>query len=203
MTVTDFTACIAAGGEELIPRVEAARELYSPMCEEYFDGILSREGMRLSESLCGFLLLDDMLRKHGIEKSNLVISRNADGRPCVINHRDIDFSISHSEGAVCCALIFGGEHRIGCDIQRVREYSPEKQSELAEIFMSAKNYTEFLRTGDERLFYTIWTRREAYIKANGGDVFENLRDVNFNTDSFSTGAIMSLGERYYYSICKE
>lgn len=203
MTVTDFTACIAAGGEALIPRVEAARELYSSMCQEYFDGILSREGMRLSESLCGFLLLDDMLRKHGIEKSNLVISRNADGRPCVINRRDIDFSISHSEGAVCCALIFGGEHRIGCDIQRVREYSPEKHSELAEIFMSAKNYTEFLRTGDERLFYTIWTRREAYIKANGGDVFENLRDVNFNTDSFSTGAIMSLGERYYYSICKE
>lgn len=197
----DFSACAAAGRDALRSRIEEARSYYSPMSSEYFDGILAKEGNRLSESSCGFLLLDGLLQKNRIDRSGLVISRNGDGRPSVINRRDIDFSISHSEGAVCCALILGEDARIGCDIQRARKYSPEKMSELAEIFMCAKDYMDFLKTNDERLFYTIWSRREAYIKANGGDVFGNLRDISFWSGNFSTKVISLFGERYYYSIC--
>ncbi len=199
--IIDFSACIVSGGENLRPRVEEARQNYSPMSEEYFNGILAKEGQKLSESLCGFLLLDNLLVKNGIDRSGLVISRNADGRPSVINRRDLDFSISHSEGAACCAVIIGSEVKIGCDIQRARKYPQQKMSELAEIFMCARDYKEFLKTEDERLFYTIWTRREAFIKANGGDVFADMRDMNFNTDDFTTAEIYAMGERYYYSIC--
>lgn len=199
--IIDFSACIVSGGENLRPRVEEARHNYSPMSEEYFNGILSREGQKLSESLCGFMLLDNLLVKNGVDRSGLVISRNGDGRPSVINRRDMDFSISHSEGAACCAVTIGQDVKIGCDIQRARRYSPKKMSELAEIFMCARDYKEFLKTEDERLFYRIWTRREAFIKANGGDVFADMRDMNFNTDAFTTAVISAMGERYYYSIC--
>ncbi len=198
--IKDFSACMAAGGESLRPRIEEARQNYSPLCGEYLDGILSKGGRKLSESLCGFLLLDNLLVKNKIDRSGLIISRNGDGRPAVINRQDIDFSISHSEGAACCALLIGGGS-IGCDIQRVREYSERKMSRLAEIFMNSADYMEFLRTENEALFYTVWTRREAYIKANGGDVFQDLRELNLKTDSFKTEKITAMGNRYYYSIC--
>ena len=100
----DFTACIAAGGDGLRPRIERARLLYSEMSEEYFARLLLKRGRAFNESACGFLLADSLLTKHSIDKSTLVISRNADGRPCIINRTDVDFSISHSEGAVLCSL---------------------------------------------------------------------------------------------------
>ena len=201
--IIDFSACITSGGDNLRPRIEQARELYSPMSEEYFNRIMSKSGRTFSESACGFLLLDNLLSKHGIDKSGLVISRNGDGRPCLINRFDLDFSISHSDGGVMCCLMIGDEARIGCDIQCVRTYSPDKNAALAEIFMPAKDFTEFLKTQDEGLFYTIWTRREAFIKHSGGDVFADLRDINFHTKGYRTGIIHACGKKYFYSIFSE
>ena len=196
----EITACIAAGGDGLRPRLEQAREQYSEMSEEYFGRILAKTGRSFNESACGFLLADSLMTKHGIDRKNVVISRNADGRPCIINRTDIDFSISHSDGAVLCGLCIGDNARIGCDVQRVRSYTDEKMIKLAEVFMGAYDYTEFLKTYDRELFYTLWTRREAYIKHRGGDVFEDIRNVNLHTDEYRTGIITSCGIKYYYSV---
>ena len=198
--IIDFSACITAGGDNLRPRIEEIRKLYSEMSEEYFSYILSKEGNKLSESACGVILLDNLLSKHGIEKSSLVISRNADGRPCIINRRDIDFSISHSEGAAICCLSLGTDTAVGCDIQRVRTYSEEKMLSLAKIFMGGNDLSVFSEKTDEKTFYTLWTRREAYIKAKGGDVFSDLRGVSFDSDNYRTGLINAIGNQYYYSI---
>lgn len=198
--ILDFSACIVAGGDNLRPCIEQARTFYSEMSEEYFNHILAKEDKALSESACGFLLLDNLLTKNAIDKSGLVISRNADSRPCIINRRDIDFSISHSEGAAICCLLTGKDAKIGCDIQRARSYSTEKIASLAKIFMSENDYSEFLKNTDEKHFYTVWTRREAYIKAEGGDVFADLRGMDFNGDRYRTGVINACGNRYYYSV---
>lgn len=198
--ILDFSACISAGGDALRPSIERARELYSEMSREYFERILAKSGRSFNDTACGFLLADGLLTKYNVDKKNVVISRNADGRPCIINRRDIDFSISHSEGAVACAVCIGENARVGCDVQYVRKYPTEKMAQLAEIFMSAADYNRYLEHNDERFFYTIWTRREAYIKNKGGDVFMDLRAVDFDTDDYRTGRISSCGSRYYYSV---
>lgn len=198
--IIDLTACIASGGDCLRPRLEQSALQYSEMSEEYFTRLMSKTGRAFSESACGFLLADSLFSKHGVDKKGLVLSRNADGRPCVINRQDIDFSISHSEGGVMCAVCLCDNARIGCDIQHVRYYAPDKMIQLAEIFMGASDYKEYLKTQDEGLFYTIWTRREAYIKYMGGDVFEDLRNVDLHSDGYQTGVINSCGRKYYYSI---
>lgn len=201
--VIEFTACIAAGGDTLRPRIEEASAQYSEMSGEYFARLLSKSGRSFCESACGFLLADSLFSKHGADKKNMVLSRNADGRPCVLNRRDIDLSISHSEGGVMCAVCFGDDARVGCDIQYVRHYSAEKMAKLAEVFMCRRDLEEYLKTGDESLFYTIWTRREAYIKHTGGDVFSDLRDVEFDSEGYKTGVIMACGRKYYYSVYSE
>lgn len=109
----DWSACIVSGGAELINRVEAARAEYSSVCSEYFDYLVSKAGKtgvhgdRFEESACGFLLLDNLLKKNGIDRRDLAIMRDSGGRPCIINRSDIDFSISHSEGAALCCLAIG------------------------------------------------------------------------------------------------
>lgn len=193
----DFTACIVSGGSELLKRVEALRGEYSPMCGEYFDyiaGKFEKHAEAFTESACGLLLLDNLLKKRDVDRASLAITRNADGRPCVINRNDVDFSVSHSEGAALCCVATGADASVGADIQFARNYSRERMEELARTFMSQNELNGFLRS-DSRAddFFRAWTKRESYYKRCGHD------DVPA-PGSFTGGIITSCGKRYYYSI---
>ena len=193
--IVDLTACIVSGGVELMERLKDAREEYSGMCADYFGYLSAKYGKRtFSQSACGFLLLDNLMRKNGVDRSSLEILRNSDGRPCVINRRDIDFSISHSEGAAMACLVLGTDAQVGVDIQRVRKYSREHLEKLAGSFMGESELDGFLSSDDrERYFYTLWTRREALYKRTGSR-------VDMSRGGFTTGRITACGDLYYYSI---
>ena len=201
---TDFTACIAAGGDTLKRRVEAAAVYYSPQCADYFSSLCMRYGRGFEESACGFLLLDSLLQKHGINRAELIIRCSENGRPYIENRSDIDFSVSHSEGGAFCCIAIGEGARVGADIQRVRVYSEEKLHRLAAAFMNNADYSELEAISDSKelydRFYTLWTRREAYIKRIDADVFADLGDVDLDTDEFTGGVITICGAKYYYSI---
>ncbi|MDY4588011.1 MAG: 4'-phosphopantetheinyl transferase superfamily protein [Oscillospiraceae bacterium] len=190
----DFTACVVSGGVELLERINSAREEYSPLCGGYFDYLSGKYGKpTFRQSACGFILLDGLLQKNGIDRRSLDLARNSDGRPCVINRRDVDLSISHSEGAALACLAVGENAGVGADIQRVRNYSREHLERLARSFMDETELSGFLESGDrERYFYTLWTRREAFYKRCGSY-------YGFG-GSFSTGIITACGRLYYYSI---
>lgn len=200
--IIDYTACIVSGGAGLIDRIETAAADYSPLCGEYFAYLYGKRGAAFVESACGFLLLDVLLKKNGVDRSEVAIARNSDGRPCVINRTDIDFSISHSEGAAFCCVAIGENARVGADIQRVRTYSREYMEQLARAFMSKSQLESFLVSSDrEKYFYTAWTDREAAYKRSG-----SYHGVTEESDgaaaqgTFKNGVITACGNRYYYSI---
>lgn len=217
--IIDFTASIITGGG-IRARVESLRSVYSEACGAYFDDILGRRGKSFADSACGFLLLDSLLQKHKADRSELIISVDENGRPHT-NRSDLDFSVSHSEGCAMCAVAIGEAASVGVDVQHERPYSLEKMTELARTFMTAEELNEFsepiaagrtmpmLSTDREmedfnrrnKQFYTAWTRREAYAKRVGSDIFENLKTANIRQEHFRDGLISSCGERYYYSIC--
>ena len=199
----DFTACIVSGGVELLERINSAREEYSRTCGEYFDYLAGKSGKpTFAESACGFILLDNLLKKNGIDRRNLEIMRDSNGRPCIINRRDVDFSVSHSEGAALVCVAAGADAEVGADIQRVRSYSREHMEKLARSFMDAAEYTGFMMSGDrERYFYTAWTRREALYKRSG--IYHGLNgkpEAVRMHGKFITGKITACGSLYYYSI---
>lgn len=199
----DFTACIVSGGVELPGRIESVREEYSRTCGEYFDYLSGKLGKSsFTESACGFVLLDNLLKKNGIDRRNLEIMRNSDGRPCIINRSDVDFSVSHSEGAALVCVATGADAEVGADIQRVRSYSREHMEKLARSFMDAAELTGFLTSEDrERYFYTAWTRREALFKRSGSYHGLNGKPEAVRMHGkFVTGTITSCGNLYYYSI---
>ena len=217
--IIDFGACIITGGG-LRPRIENSRPFYAEGCAAYFNDILSKRGKAFVDSACGFLLLDSLLQKHKINRSELVISLDENGRPRT-NMSGLDFSISHSEGCAMCVVAVGEGSNVGVDIQRERPYSFEKMTELARTFMNDDEFRAFTDTAavgktmpissldrgmeafdrKNREFYTAWTRRESYTKRIGSDIFDNLRTAKIDGEYYRDGVITACGERYYYSIC--
>ncbi len=222
--IVDFSASIVTGGG-VRTRVENARVFYSENCKAYFDDILNKRGKAFADSACGFLLLDSLLQKHKINRLELTITLDENGRPRT-NRPDLDFSISHSEGCAACVIALNdnagcGTTDIGVDIQRERPYSLEKMTELASTFMNNDEFREFSElaaTGKtiplmaydkdmeffalkNKQFYTAWTRRESYAKRVGSDIFDNLKTASIDSEYFRDGVINACGERYYYSIC--
>lgn len=217
--IVDFSASIVTGGG-VRNRIEALRALYSEQCGAYFDEILGKRGRAFADSACGFLLLDSLLQKHKINRAELALTLEANGRPRT-NRSDLDFSVSHSEGCAMCVVALGEGANVGIDVQRERPYSLEKMTELARAFMSAAELAEFTapsspkrpipligydRDIDEyisksREFYTAWTRRESYTKRIGSDIFDNLKTARIDGEFYRDGIITACGERYYYSVC--
>jgi len=181
-----------------LSRIEAARAEYSPMCAEYFDYIeakLEKRGAAFPESACGFLLLDNLLKKNGVDRKALAISRDPAGRPRVINRNDVDFSVSHSEGAAFCCVALGMDASVGADIQFARAYSKERMQELAKIFMGQGELAAFLKNGClPGDFFRAWTRRESGCKRCGSDA-PPMRS------EYMGGRIHCCGREYYYSVC--
>lgn len=199
----DFTACIVSGGSELLTRINSARAEYSGMSGDYLDYISGKYGKpTFTQSACGFVLLDNLLKKNGVDRRSLEIVRNPSGRPCVINRQDVDISVSHSEGAALVCLALGPDAEVGVDIQRVRNYTNEHMERLARSFMDEAELTGFLISKErERYFYTAWTRREALYKRSGSYHGLNGKPETIRIHGeFITGTITACGNLYYYSI---
>lgn len=181
-------------------RVEEARMFYSSECSDYFDDIMSRRGEAFRDSATGFLLLDGLLQKNRIDRLELKISVDEHGRPHT-NRSDLDFSVSHSEGCAVCAVAIGEGANLGVDVQRARNYSPEKMTLLAKTFMSDEELAAFYYSNkNSGEFFTAWTHREAYVKRVGLDIFDNLKNADLRDERFRDGLIACCGHRYYYSI---
>ncbi len=198
--IIDLSASIVTGGSGLIRRVESAAAFYGDGCGGYFNDIMLKRGSAFCDSACGFLLLDNLLVKNKIDRSELAITLDENGRPRT-NRADLDFSISHSEGCAMCVIEIGEGANIGVDVQRERPYSAEKMDELAKTFMTERELAEF-RGSEHKAseFFTAWTRRESYVKRIGADIFDNLKCGEISGESFREGIITACGRRYYYSI---
>lgn len=199
----DFASCIVTGGNFMRQRVESAMDFYSAECVDYFQMILSKRKEAFCDSACGFLLLDGLLQKNKINRAELVITVDKRNRPHV-SADNLDFSISHSEGCALCALAIGNgteDIRIGCDVQRERDYSREKMIELSRAFMNEKELSDFEKSGFEPdRFFTAWTHRESYVKRAGSDIFDALKSADLSGEYFLDGVIYVCGEKYRYSI---
>lgn len=111
----------------------------------------------VKRTLAGRLLLERMIKRiYGKEWFEIKYNRN--GKPlCDFCF----FSISHSGDFAAVAV---SDEPIGADIQIPGGF---KRREKYMLFSPAEN--EFVNTeNSENRFYTLWTRKEAYIKAEGG-----------------------------------
>lgn len=106
---------------------------------------------------------DRILDRHlGPEPRTFVKAQH--GKP-YIEGCDLRFNLTHSHQM---ALLAVGPVELGVDVEYIERKTPYE--DLARRFFSAPEADEFMALPESRrkeVFFTIWTRKEAYIKAIG------------------------------------
>lgn len=124
----------------------------------------------------GLALLATALKNHKINENAInLIYYNSFGKPFI--NTEIDFSISYSNNTTVLGFIKKGS--IGVDVERIRTVD----CTLFKDYFSLKEW-EFMSQNsfNEVVFFKLWTRKEAVVKAIGKGVFIELNLVEVLQD---------------------
>lgn len=134
-------------------------------------------------------LLEIALKEEGITSYKILKSKN--GKPYLENS-NIFYNISHKNKMV--GLIISNSE-VGLDIEYIDTESIKRQSTLKYFFTEKER--ESITNNEELL--TLWTKKESYIKLNGGmlrDVIGlDINNINVIYDTFKL-------DNYIITICK-
>ena len=133
------------------------------------------------------LLLDNMLMEHGLRERDMEYASGEHGKPLLLNHPELHFSLSPSGTLVACAL---GDEPVGVDVQTIvklrrglEEYTMS-EAEIARLDAMAS-------IDEQELFFTqLWTLKECYAKATGRGLSHEFPSFDVTSD----GEVMPLSE---------
>ena len=111
------------------------------------------------------------------------LSYDENGRP-YFEERTCDFSITHTQNHVFCALTDGEDSsiRIGIDAEDLGRPDFSNLDEMVARWFSESEQKAFLASPTQETFLRIWTRKEAYSKYTG----EGLRALSkIDTETFA------------------
>lgn len=115
---------------------------------------------------------------------------------------NIDFNISHSGEFIICGISV--DHKLGIDIEEIKEIPLDDfENQFSEYEMKA------IMNSENRLqaFYTLWTQKEAFLKAIGTGLHVPLNEIGIedktvkwnNQDWFLSE--ISFGNKYVSHLC--
>lgn len=105
----------------------------------------------------------------GSEPSEIQFAYSSSGKPSLssgLNSESLCFNMSHSNQYALCAITLN--RSIGIDVEYLR-HTPDMLS-IAKCYFASDEYETILSLSpDKRVqaFYTLWTLKEAYLKATG------------------------------------
>lgn len=124
----------------------------------------------------------------GIKPDKLIFSDVPGKKPALgFDMPSLEFNLSHAEG--CVAIAVCQKSQVGIDIEKGRPLL-EWQSIAKHYFSLAEQTALQNATPDTvtRLFYTFWTRKEAWLKAVGLGLIDELPQI----DTSATTSVFSL-----------
>ena len=145
-----------------------------------------RDDDRRSYIISHFELRRLLAQELGCAVDEIVFNTNDHGKPALKNFSGLHFNLSHSGD---CAFIALCDQEIGVDI----EHHSDKSDLLAiaKRFFTEDEYL-YVCNQEDRLvsFYTIWTLKEAYVKALGRGIAYGLN--NFTVVSAGLSIVESV-----------
>lgn len=134
-------------------------------------------------------LLEIALKEEGI--TSYKISKSINGKP-YIDNSNIFYNISHKNKMV--GLIIS-DSEVGLDIEYIDTENIKRKSTLKYFFTEKER--ESITNNEELL--TLWTKKESYIKLNGGMLRDAIGlDINNTNVIFDTFKL----DNYIITICK-
>ena len=129
-----------------------------------------------------------------IEPRDLQFDYGDRGKPYL---KDVDkliplqFNISHSQEYALYGFTY--HHLIGVDLEYLREMSD--LIKIARRFFSNREYELLVEASDEvraKLFFQLWTAKEAYLKAIGTGIADSLADVDLAIDEVLSPRLLAI-----------
>ena len=122
-----------------------------------------------------------VLLGHYLERDprELEFGYGAAGKPSLsgsASDKALQFNLTHSEDLALVAVTDAGQ--VGIDVERIR---PMKDAdEFVARFFSEREHASFKRLPESQkptAFFTLWTRKEAWLKATGEGIAQSLNRV--------------------------
>jgi 4'-phosphopantetheinyl transferase len=138
------------------------------------------------------LLQQALMQEYGIDEAPR-FDYNPQGKPLLIGHPDIHFSLSHCAMAVACVL---SDQPVGIDIETIDHYSDEvaarvmSEDEMREIKASPCPATAFTR---------LWTMKESLFKLTGDDHGGDTAHMLNDADNYCFETVIH--PSYIYTTC--
>jgi len=135
------------------------------------EALRKRQWMDMQLSVCGKLLLLELLKEYNSKNSLADLQYNEYRRPCFDCRPD--FNIAHSGNIVICAITDEGQ--IGIDIEQINELD---FADFTDFFTPNEwhHINNYLNKFDG--FYNFWTKKEAVLKSIGSGFSTPLNSVD-------------------------
>ena len=148
------------------------------------------------QCVLSYLLLRQGLRDvYGLAEPPL-FEYSEHGKPTIVGHPDIHFSLSHCREAVACVI---ADRAVGVDVERIRRFSPS-------VARYAMNECELLAIDraahPEEAFVRLWTMKEARLKLTGEGISRDMKHVFDDKDNYRYVTVVSEQRRYVYTVCE-
>lgn len=124
---------------------------------------------KLLSLAAGLLTSYEISRRTGIRRDCIRYTHGSFGKPYIVGS-DLQFSISHTHGAVCAA--FSDEGEIGADIEKRSRRVSER------LYSRVLNDSEkpLVKSGED--FVRLWVQKEAFLKRLGTGIAADLRGAD-------------------------
>ena len=131
-----------------------------------YEGIkLARDKKALERKLAYELLYKMLWESFSIKNPEILKTHN--GKPYV-NIKNVHFSISHTDGLVCCAV---SDFPVGIDAEKISHRKDERLLSFSKRYFLESEQALLEMSKNVRLdFYKIWCGKEAVIKKLGGTI---------------------------------
>ena len=146
------------------------------------------------QCVLAYLLLKQALREQYGLDFNPLFGYGEHGKPYILGHPDIHFSLSHCRSAVACAI---SDRPIGVDVESIREY----HESLVRYTMNDRELQQITEAPQPNIaFIRLWTMKEALLKLTGQGISDDLKNVLSTPARFTT---VERPERdYIYTVCE-
>lgn len=127
---------------------------------------------KINSLVSRLLLLSEIKRRTGIPERKIKLTLGSFGKPYLKNPKnsELQFSLSHTRGAVCAA--FGEDGELGIDIERRNRRVNEG------MYKRVLCEEERAKAASDEDFIRFWVKKEAFLKRLGVGITRDLRGVN-------------------------
>jgi 4'-phosphopantetheinyl transferase len=142
------------------------------------------------------LLRKALLEVYGITEKP-VFEYGEHGKPYIVGHPELHFSLSHCKEAAVCVL---SRRPVGIDVESIGRY----RDAVARYAMSDEELQQIQQAAlPEVAFTRLWTMKESLLKLTGEGINDKMKETleNANIEWFTT--VERLDKNYIYTVCEQ